>query len=87
MIMLDIETLFDPRNCPIRSKVDAMVYIQSRQSLPDKEYNKYHLKHYLRFLSFNKKEIFAQQFSTPFDLTYRPTNLFNIRDKLESDYA
>jgi hypothetical protein len=85
--MLNIETLFDPKNLPRYSKVDAMVYIQLRQCPPDKEHNKYHLKHYLRFLSFNRKEIFAEQYHKPFDLTYRPTNFFNIRDKLERDYA
>ncbi len=85
--MLDIETLFDPKTLPRYSRVDAMIYIQPRQCPPDKEHNKYHLKHYLRFLSFNKKEIFAERFNQPLNLIYRPTNFFNIRDKLKRNYA
>ena len=85
--MLDIETLLDPKNSSKYSRSDAMVYIQPRACPPDKEYNKYHLKHYLRFLSFNRKEIFAQRYNKPFDLTYRFTNFFNIRTKLERNYA
>jgi hypothetical protein len=61
--------------------------IQSLEHPGDKDNKFYHMRYYYRFLVFNRERLFAWPIKIKPDFTCQIINFFNIRIKLERDYA